>query len=298
MKTRVRAPLAPPVHRTRLALALTAAVLITCGAARALTQAASGPVFEVASVKANRSGTLQANAGFQPNGLNFINLPLKGIIQLAYRIPQPSKLVGVPDWANTERFDIVARAGGTVEGDDLRLMLRALLADRFKMVARLEKRTVDVYSLVVAKKDGQPGEHLRPTTSSCTPPAAAAARGGGAETSAEGAPVSLCGLRVRRPGTLVLEGAPIAQFANILSQTAGRSVFNKTGLTGSFDIELTYAPDSQLPGATADGAATTIDPNAPSLFTALQEQLGLKLESTQEPDEVLVVQRLERPSEN
>ena len=81
------------------------------------------PAFEVASVKPNKSGTTQANIGMPPNGVNFVNLPLRGIIQLAYGINQPSKLAGVPDWAVTERYDITARAAGPVTQEERRLML-------------------------------------------------------------------------------------------------------------------------------------------------------------------------------
>src|SRR5437868_13030963 len=102
-------------------------VLLLVLAATALT-AQTQVAFEVASVKSNKSGTTQANIGMPPNGVNFVNLPLRGIIQLAYGINQPSKLAGVPDWAVTERYDITARAAGPVTQEERRLMLQALLA--------------------------------------------------------------------------------------------------------------------------------------------------------------------------
>src|SRR5437762_4440408 len=97
-----------------------ALVLLFALSAAALT-AQAPPAFEVASVKSNKSGTTQANIGMPPNGVNFVNLPLRGIIQLAYGINQPSKLVGVPDWAVTERYDITARAAGPITLEERRL---------------------------------------------------------------------------------------------------------------------------------------------------------------------------------
>src|SRR5215831_14328425 len=103
--------------------------------------------FEVASVKPNKSGTTQANIGMPPNGVSYVNLPLRGIIQLSYVINQPSKVIGLPDWAVTERFDITARAAGAINAEQRRLMMQALLADRFKLDAHLEKREVSVLAL-------------------------------------------------------------------------------------------------------------------------------------------------------
>jgi uncharacterized protein (TIGR03435 family) len=261
-------------------------------------QPANGPTFEVASVKPNRSGTTQANAGLQPNGVNLINLPLRGIIQIAYGIPQPAKLVGVPDWTITERFDIVGRTAGPSSGDEIRLMLQTLLVERFKLVARRDTRPLGAYALVLARKDGRLGDHLRPSTSNCTPPPTIAARGNGGQPTTAPASGSMCGPRTGGPGRLILEGSPIAQFTSLLALTAGRAIVDKTGLTGRYDIDLTYVPERPGPGFATDNAPAANDPNAPSLFTALQEQLGLKLERDQQPQDVLVIERVERPTED
>ena len=150
-------------------LALTVAMSATALMAQAPA------AFEVASVKPNKSGTTQANIGMPPNGVNFVNLPLRGIIQLAFGINQPSKLVGVPDWAVTERYDITARAAGPITQDERRLMLQALLADRFKLVARLEKREVSILALMLARNDGKLGKNLVESTG-CVPPGRGAAK--------------------------------------------------------------------------------------------------------------------------
>ena len=117
-----------------------------------LASAQSAPVektFEVASVRTNRSGSNQTTMNRTANGVTIVNLPLRAIIQFAYGISQPSRVVGAPGWIVIERFDIVAR--GPVNGlDDFRVMMQALLADRFKLAAHIEQRTVPAYTLVRA----------------------------------------------------------------------------------------------------------------------------------------------------
>jgi uncharacterized protein (TIGR03435 family) len=266
-----------------LLLALTTAALM------AQRQAA----FEVASVKLNKSGTTQANVGMPPNGVNFVNLPLRGIIQLAYGINQPSKLAGIPDWAVTERYDITARAAGPITQDERRLMLQALLADRRKLVARLEKREVSILALMLARNDGKLGKNL-------TESKGCIGRGNtaGKEGASAGAQTPICGPQTGGAGRLILVGTPIQQFTSLLALILGRTVIDKTGLTGSYDIDLTYTPEQPIPaGVNVPGPAA--DPNGPSIYTAVREQLGLKLESQRDQEEVLVIDHVERqPSEN
>jgi uncharacterized protein (TIGR03435 family) len=253
----------------------------------------SQPAFEVASVKPNKSGTMQANVGMPPNGVNFVNLPLRAIIQLAYGINQPSKLSGVPDWAVTERFDIAARAAGPVTLEERRLMLQALLADRFKLVARREMREVSILALMLARNDGKPGKNLV-ESKGCI------GRGNtpGKEATPAGAQTPICGPQTGGAGRLILIGTPIQQFTSILALMLGRTVIDKTELTGSYDIDLTYTPDQPIPaGINIPGPAA--DPNGPTIYTAIREQLGLKLESQRDQEEVLVIDHVERqPSEN
>ena len=252
------------------------------------------PAFEVASVKPNKAGTTQANIGMLPNGVNFVNLPLRAIIQFAYGINQPSKLAGVPDWAVSERYDIIARAAGPVTTEERRLMLQALLADRFKLVARLEKREVAILALMLTRNDGKLGKNLVESTG-CVPPGSAAAK----EAASAGSQTTICGPRTGGAGRLVLIGTPIQQFTSLLAvMLGGRTIVDKTGLTGRYDIDLTFTPEQPIPaGVNIPGPAA--DPNGPSIYTALREQLGLKLESQRDQEEVLVIDRVERqPSEN
>src|SRR6516165_916633 len=139
------------------ALIVVAALLVPIALVRAQTPS---PTFEVASVKPNKSGTTQANIGMPPNGVNLVNLPLRGIIQLFFQINQPTKVIGIPDWTITERFDINARAAGPITADERRLMMQALLADRFKLVARKEKRELTILALMLNRADGKLGPNL------------------------------------------------------------------------------------------------------------------------------------------
>jgi uncharacterized protein (TIGR03435 family) len=266
-----------------LVFALAAAALM------AQTQAA----FEIASVKPNKSGTTQANISMPPNGVNFVNLPLRAIIQLAYGINQPSKLAGVPDWAVTERFDIAARAAGPVTQQERRLMLQALLADRLKLVARLEKREVTILALMLARNDRKLGKNLV-ESKGCIGRGATAGR----EAASAGAQTPICGPQTAGPGRLILIGLPIQQLTALLGTMLGRTVIDKTGLTASYDIDLTFTREQQIPeGVNIPGPAA--DPNGPSIYTAVREQLGLKLESQKDQEEVLVIDHVERqPSEN
>ncbi|HEY2383922.1 MAG TPA: TIGR03435 family protein [Terriglobia bacterium] len=255
-------------------------------------QGAATPKFDVASVKANKSGTTQANITSPPDGIIIVNLPLRGIIQLFFQINQPSKVIGIPDWTITERFDINARAAGPITADERRAMVQALLADRFKLVARREKREVTVLALMLNRADGKLGPNLI-ENKVCIQPGAATAQG---ETAA-GAPPPVCGPKTGGAGRLLLVGMPMQGFTSLLALVLGGTVVDKTGLTGRYDIDLNYAPERQLPrGAEIPG--TPADPNGPSIYTAVREQLGLKLEQQRDQEEVLVIDHIERPGEN
>jgi len=230
----------------------------------------------------------------QPGGrLNLVNVPLRLMIRYAYRV-QDFQVVGGPDWISTARFDVVAKAeGGNPSQEELQLMLRSLLADRFKLVVRPDTREMPTYSLVPARADGKTGAQLRKSDANCGPATA---------PSAPPAPGQLpsCGSMLGF-GNLKARGSTMAALASTLSTFAGRIVVDRTGLAGGYDVDLNWTPD-QIPGPVGDQPVqvngVTVDPNGPSLFTALQEQLGLKLESTKGPVDVLVVERAEKPAED
>jgi uncharacterized protein (TIGR03435 family) len=261
----------------------------------------------VASVKRNNSGSGQVTRGMQPGTMTFVNVPLRQLIVAAYGV-QPFQVIGGPSWLTTDRFDITAKAEGAPPPAQMNLMLRALLSERFKLVARTEQREMPAYSLVKARDDGRLGPGLMPAAVDCgaagrgrgvppPPPPGGAPRAGGPAGPAGGCRVMIA------PGRLTVAGQPIAQLATVLGQQLGQPVVDKTGLTGSYDFELSFMPDGGrgMPiGPLPPGAPPLppIDPDAPSLFTALQEQLGLKLQSERTMVDVVVIDSVAPPTED
>jgi uncharacterized protein (TIGR03435 family) len=175
-------------------------------------------------------------------------------------------------------------------------MLQDLLEDRFKLRARREKREMPVYALTLARSDGKLGEGLRASSIDC-----AAMRGRGGRVGAPPGPPPpgerpMCGMRMG-PNQVLASGVPLVQLTQVLSQLTQRIVVDRTGLTGNFDIDLSFTPDRMPQGSPPPGVPLpSIDPNGPSVFTAVQEQLGLKLESERAPVEVLVIDHVEPPT--
>jgi uncharacterized protein (TIGR03435 family) len=272
-----------------------AAVLLVIASAT-LTSAQdvpSPPAFDVASVKPNLSGTMGSSGRTGKGSVIFTNMTLRSLIGNAYDI-RGNRIAGAPGWIDSERFDINARAAADTPDSGLAPMMRTLLADRFKLKVRHETREEAVYALVVARDDRRLGPNLRPAAD-CVKGAAAAGRSGG------GAPAPLmqagtpapCGSRMMADGrgvTIQSGMQTMATLAGMLRGVGGREVVDRTGLGGTFDFELRYAPDAL---STDSGAAENPLPN---VFTALQEQLGLKLESARGPVEYLVVESVDRPT--
>jgi uncharacterized protein (TIGR03435 family) len=255
------------------------------------------PAFEVASVKANKSGAPGGSFGGRPGGqLVVTNNTVRNIVRNSYGL-QDFQIVGGPDWMSTDRFDIIAKAASDAPPSEMLLMAQRLLADRFGLVAHRETREIDIYALVMARADRRPGAELRPAAVDCAALVAASRRPGGPplpRTAPGDRPV--CGMQTA-PGRMMAGGYALPDVARNLSNFAGRMVVDRTGLTGTFDLSVTWTPD-QMPAGGLPPGAPAIDPNGPSLFTALQEQLGLKLEGTRGPVEVLVIDRVERPTED
>jgi uncharacterized protein (TIGR03435 family) len=291
---------------TRLSCIAVGACLLSLSFASARAQTPAGtekPKFEVAAVRENTNNDGKINIGIQPGGrFTVVGAPLAELIRIAFGV-QRTQVVGAPDWTETARFDITAKAESEIQGTppggppgQLNLLLQDLLEDRFKLRAHRETRELPIYALMLARSDKKLGAGLRPSTVDC---AAMRGRGGrmglppGPPPPGERPP---CGMRVA-PNQVVAGGVSLAQLTPMLSQFTQRIVLDRTGLTGNFDIDLTFTPERMPQGAPPPGAPPlTIDPNGPSLFTALQEQLGLKLESDRAPVEVLVIDHVERPT--
>jgi uncharacterized protein (TIGR03435 family) len=245
-----------------------------------------GRAFEVMSVKPNKSGDQRFTMEPLPGGrITVVNAPLRLLIRLAYRL-QDFQIVNEPSWLNSERFDIVAKAEGNPTQAQLGLMLRALLADRFKLRTHNETRELPIYSLTTVRRDSKTGPQLHPAEPCFQAPD---------NTPPQSPPLlgpAPCGFRVGA-GTTFARGVTMAALASTLSNQVSRVVLDRTGLLGQFDLnfewELPLAVSSDSSQPSADGA---------SIFTALQEQLGLKLESTRGAVDVLVIDSLQRPSDD
>jgi len=269
------------------------------GAVRA--QPPATPTFEAASVKANTSGDGRTGGVLVGGRFSMTNETLWRLVGEAYATSEALarfQIVGGPDWINTDRFDVEAVAQSPLAREQARLMLRALLSERFKLAAHTERRDLPVYALVAARTDGKLGPQLRRSTTDCAAPADRP------QPQAPNQPAPcVMGFGF---GRLAANGLTISQLATVgLSRAVGRIVVDRTNLTGPFDWTLVWTPDNlppRAPGTPADQPllvnGIAIDPNGPPLFTALQEQLGLKLEPTRGPVEVLVIDRVEHPTEN
>jgi bla regulator protein blaR1 len=246
----------------------------------------------VASVKPNTSASGTSFTRRLP-GSTFLasNIAVRDLVAFAHGL-QPFQVEGLPDWTGNARFDITMKAeenvgpvaiGPTQIG--LRLA-RAVLADRFAFQGRREARERPVFALVRARPDGPLGPRLRKSPTDCAVLAAEAGRTGAPWPPRGVDGRLLCGINTQG-STLTAGGYPMAEFQKYLTGQTQRVVIDRTGLPGAWDFELTFAP--------ADVAASTTT-DTPSIFTALQEQLGLKLEATRAPVELLVVDRIERPT--
>jgi uncharacterized protein (TIGR03435 family) len=283
-----------PEKRVGLLIVAIVAALGSGWLTLALTAQEPDPVaFEVASIKSNVSGEVSFSI-YPLAGRTFAaeNAPLRDLIRYAYQISD-FELVDAPDWTERERFDIRAIAKADVApavGSGLapeRVMLRALLTDRFKLAIRRDIREMPIYALVLARSDGQLGPQLHATQTDC----ASLKKGAGGLTPSAADGSVRCNLRNSGTGLMTANALPMQIFARFLSGQVQRVVVDRTGLTGDWDFQLKFTPDRMR-----DAAGGSLLTEAPTLFTALQEQLGLKLESTRGSVELKVVERVERPT--
>jgi uncharacterized protein (TIGR03435 family) len=288
--------LAPPV-----------ALIVSAVAAFAQT-----PAFEVVSVKRNTNANAPVSISTPPGRYIGTGVPLRLLINSAYRLA-PDQYIGLPNWSESDRFDVSAKAPDGAKPEELQRMLQSLLAERFKLVAHMETRDAPIYALVMARDDRRLGPQIARSTMDCGP--ILSARQSEARGRAPGpvrVPVlgqderPVCSIRATRrqtPGGATLNGyiagnTTIARLAEQFRGELRRLVVDRSGLTGEFDFDLQYAPPRELPTTAPGAALAAASDEGPSLFTALQEQLGLKLESTRGPVEYLVIDRVEKPTED
>jgi uncharacterized protein (TIGR03435 family) len=281
--------------RNALGAALAAAVSIGVSAQIAGPSDAGDPPRYVASVKRSPPDAVGPRLMMQPGTFNGSAVRVRMLVRQAFQL-QDFQIAGGPDWIDSAPYDVVARLEGPPSPPMMAAMLRAVLVDRFKMRTRTETREMPVFALVRAHADGRLGPGLKPSALDCAAAIASARAGGPQPLVGPGG----CGGR-GRPGMYTSGGTQITQLVTTLSQQLGRTVIDRTGLTGAFDIDLRWTPaPGQLPaGPPPPGAgALPFEADGPSLVTALHEQLWLKLEAQRGSVSVLVIESIERPAED
>jgi uncharacterized protein (TIGR03435 family) len=274
-------------------------------------QSASAPKFEVASIRPSKFGLnhpvdsvmfdmLRTAAHRSEHGRFWLpDAPLNVLIQLAYDV-NPVQVLGTPAWAASDRYEIDAKAEGDVNFGKMRPMLQSLLADRFKLAFHRETIETSVYELVVAKGGFKLEASKDGNCNAPDPNGPPAAR-----------PLNICGIvstRIVSPYPQLrhrLEASAISmpKLVEIISDDVGRIVIDKTGFKGLFELKLEFAPSEAAAALTPAmlaglGKPDPSDPSGPSIFNALQQQLGLRLVPAKGPVEALVVDHVEKPSEN
>jgi uncharacterized protein (TIGR03435 family) len=287
------------VHATTLVLLLSVAAVST--------QSPSQAAFEAASIKSNRSNGGATSLGFQAGGrFRSLNEPLWRLIGEAYASPLPlprNRIIGGPAWLDSERFDVNAVAVGDPDQDQRRAMLQRLLAERFNLVTHTERRELPVFDLVMARDDRRLGPQLRASSVDCD---RLRMSGNPLPSQPNGPNGEMPCVMTFGFGQLRGLGMSIEQLASVgLSRVAGRPVMDRTGLMGPFEWTLAWTPDNlppraagTLPSQPVRVNGVDIDPDGPTLGTALQEQLGLRLAPTRGPISVIVIDRADRPTED
>jgi uncharacterized protein (TIGR03435 family) len=269
------------------------------------TQTTSAPLpsFEVASIKPNRSGENRTNIMFPSGRFATTNAGIKRLIAFAYNV-RDFQVSGGPSWADSEKYDIDAKVEDSLAGsleklpieqqaDQIRLMVQSLLADRFKLRVSHTTKVLPVYALVIAKR----GPKLKEAKPGDTYPNGIKGPDGVARPGM---------MRMIGRSDLTGQGVSMEILARQLAFLLGLTVLDQTGLKGNYDFALQWTPEQKTAvmfkgaedGNPGPANAPPVDSSGPSLFTAIQEQLGLKLESTKGPVDIIVIDHIERPSEN
>jgi len=254
------------------------------------------PAFEVASIKPDKSGDDRSYASLYPGGrFSVTNASLKGLILSTYRV-DVTRVVGGPSWIDADRFDVEAKSpeGSTPTPDQLNAMMKTLLADRFQLRVHEEARELTVYALVNAQTKGASPGLTPASTGNCANLVGPPEKGPRPTTSPNGQP--WCGRVVFSPTGWSARAVTPEQIAKALEPFVGRLVVNRTNIVGAFDVDLAFNPRVLAVQANDVESSPRQSDASTSIFTALQEQLGLKLEAAKSPANVLVVDHAEHPT--
>jgi bla regulator protein blaR1 len=310
------------LKRVVLYAAMVAAIAIPVGvgivtsprlAAQIVGPGTDSPTFEVASIKPAADGGGRIGMGGSPGRVNMTGVNIRRLITQAYDI-HDSQIIGGPDWLGAQAYDINATLAGTPSPDERRMMMKTLLRDRFTLTFHTEKRDLPIYALIVQRSDARLGPGLkRIPDDECPPPGSRRGAAAGGPPPPPASPfdpnaVAACGSLIFGPGRLLAHGVTIDMLARTLGTlpaitSFNRPVTNLTKLEGFYDFDFRFTPEFGRGGPPPPGSPAAA-PNAvqpgdePALFTALQEQLGLKLNPQRATLDVLVIDSIERPTEN
>jgi uncharacterized protein (TIGR03435 family) len=291
-----------PVFRLRHFIIL--GCILVCPGASIFGQTVTAPSFEVATIKPSDPNNPGGGIGFDADKFTTNGQTVKVMMKFAYNlnIGTDQQISGGPSWVGTTKFDIVAKMNDDTiaalpkltndqKRERLQLMVRELLADRFKLRVHHETKELPVYALMVGKN----GSKLTPSVD--------APRSSDTGSDSKHSTSGWHGLQMQGRGQMEGHGANPDMLANVLGfqpEIGGRMVVDKTGLKGTYDFLLKWTPDASL-GTSSSPFGTSgapVDPSGPSLFTALREELGLTLDATKAPVDTIVIDSVEMPSEN
>jgi len=261
------------------------AILCALTDASVAQQSSSAPAFEAASVKPSTTRNPSWAISYTPDSLRATNATLASLIQSAYGIRE-DRLVGGPKWVRTTRFDVNGKAAQALSREQLRLMAQRLLEERFGVVLTREQREQEAYALRLARGDGRMGPDLRRAADDCL----GEAGGGGVPTNRPARPTlkSSTGAGPTSSGRCTT----MTNVATALSRSIGVEIVDQTGLQGRWDFVLAYTP-------LAPNVSPAVEPDLPSVFVAVEEQLGLKLERNARGSvEYVIIAAAHAPTEN
>ena len=264
----------------------------------AFAQSTDRVEFDVVSIKRSDPNVIAGGIRSLPDGTTIMtNQPIRSIIMAASPV-QTTEVDGLPDWVMRDRYDLTAKPPAGATRDQIRQMWQAMFADRMKLKAHIEQRERDVFALVLARDDGKLGPQLKASTLDCSPHPRGTATPPSPPSPRSDRPIeeefmNRCGM-LMGPGTIVSGGIKMDGLVGSLRGLAGGPVTNRTGLEGFYALTLKFARQ-EAPGIQSNSAQAD---DLPDFFTALQEQLGLKLQHEKAMVPVFVIDHIDRPSDN
>lgn len=280
-----------------IALRAAALVVLVLMASRAEGQAPDQlPSFDVISIRPRTADAPRGSVSNAPDRFGRSNVSVAQLMEYAYDV-RDFQIIGGPGWLRSDRFEVSAKAETAVSPAQMRLMVQRLLADRFGLRVHRETREMETYGLVTARRDGRLGEKMKASERDCGPIIDA----GNVQPPRAGDGPPPCAWFVallNGYARLRLTGIRVPRFASVLEPMAARKIVDRTGIDGTYDIEFDFLPDAGLLGLQIPNATALQQSDIPPLATAIQDQLGLKLESERSQVDVVLVDDVQAPTPN